>query len=355
MQSGAPWAALAAVAVAAVLLWSGLAPADAPPQAIQPFSGPLVPEGWPNVAPDEGEAEEPAAASAPPGVARIEAYSIQVHGEPAHGLVARPANDVVPLTLAVFAHPWGGEAADYEDDLLGLARRGVVAVAMDFRGPRDDFKVQAGVEDTLAATLRLQADYPTIGRTLLYGHSMGGEVAMLAAMAAPPGTYDYVFSGAGVSDLEALWHSFVMVRPAIERETGGTPAQVPEAYDARSPVDRIPDLLDRGVSRYFIVHGAGDTPVPVDHAERLYEGMEAAGLPVSYYVVTMDEDPPWCPVPQTCIDPDLPALADHAAGRYRLMQPFVDNRIERLPDPPAQAVRGTYDGDSGQYDPSDVG
>lgn len=355
MNSRAAWAALAAVAVAAVLLGSGLAPADAPPRALQPFSGPLLPDGWPNIVPGEGSADGASPAPTPPGVARTEAYSILVGGEPAHGLVGRPASDVVPSTLAVFAHPWGGEAADYADELLGLARRGVVAVAMDFRGAREDFKVHAGVEDTVAATLQLQAEYPTVARTLLYGHSMGGEVALLAVIAAPPGTFDYVFSGAGVSDLEALWHSFVMVRPAIERETGGTPAQVPEAYDGRSPVDRVAALLDRGVARYFIVHGAGDTPVPVDHAERLYEGMEAAGLPVSYYMVTTDEDPPWCPIPKTCVDPDLPALADHAAGRYRLMQPFVDNRIDRRPDPPAQPVRGTYDGDSGQYEPSDVG
>ena len=37
------------------------------------------------------------------------------------------------------------------------------------------------------------------------------------------------------------------------------------------------------------------------------------------------------------------------------MEPFLDHRIERLPDPATQAVRGTYDGDQGTYDPSDVG
>lgn len=322
-----------------------------------PVVGPLPPEGPEGDDPTDAQAEpNPAAENgAEPGAswqpAHTESYALPVDGEPAMGLLAVPSAD--PTTLVVLAHPWGGSASDYAEDLQQLAERGVLAVAMDFRGAEDDFKVRAGVEDTVAATLDLAARFPTVDRTLLYGHSMGGEVALLAVAAAPPGTFDYVFVGAGVTDLEALWHSFLAARPAIERETGGTPAEVPDEYRRRSPVDRIGDLADRGVARYFVVHGAGDAPVPADHAERLYEALSTAGLPVSYYVVTTDEDSAWCvPVAQVCPDP---VLASHSAGRWDLMLPFVENRIDRLRDPAEAAVRGTYDGDAGTYEPSDVG
>jgi dipeptidyl aminopeptidase/acylaminoacyl peptidase len=270
------------------------------------------------------------------------------------GFVGIPGSD--PSTLVVLAHPWGTTADMYGNDLQQLAESGVLAVAMDFRGEPGDFKVRAGVEDTVSATLALQAAYPSIDRTLLYGWSMGGEVALLSAAVAPSGTYDYVFSGAGVTDLEALWNSFLYARPFVEQETGGPPDAVPVEYDVRSPVARVADYKDKGVARFFIVHGAGDAAVPVDQAERLYEAMADAGLPVSYYMVTANQDPWLCvPVVTLCAGSAPTGVANHEAGGLRLMRPFIDNRIERLPDPAQQAVRGTYDGDTGTYDPSDVG
>lgn len=286
--------------------------------------------------------------------ARVEPFDILVAGQPAVGLVGIPSGE--PHTLLVLAHPWTSPAETYRDVLLGYAQQGVLGVAMDFRGAVEDFKVVAGVEDTVAATLALQARHPSVDRTLLYGYSMGGEVSFLAVAAAPPGTYDYVFDGAGVTDLTALWHSFVAARPAIERETGGPPTDVPGAYAERSPVERVHLLADKGVSRYFIVHGAGDAPVPVEQAERLYSRMVEAGLPVSYYVVTTNEKPMVCtPVVIVCIEGPPKGLANHEAGSLRLLLPLLQHRIDRLPDPAPGAVRGTYDGETGVYEPSDIG
>jgi pimeloyl-ACP methyl ester carboxylesterase len=296
-------------------------------------------------------ADPPTAAQ---GAARVEAIALDVEGQTAQGLVGIPASE--PTTLVVFAHPWSTPAETYRDALLGFAQQGVLGVAMDFRGEVQDFKVNAGVQDTVAATLALQGGHPTIDRTLLYGYSMGGEVSFLAVAAAPPGTYDYVFDGAGVTDLAALWRSFVAARPAIEKETGGTPTDVPGAYSQRSPVEQVAGLADKGVARYFIVHGAGDAPVPVEQAERLYSRMADAGLPVSYYVVTTNHDPWVCtPVVTVCVQGPPKGVANHEAGSLRLLLPLLQHRIDRLPDPAPGAVRGTYDGDTGAYEPSDVG
>ncbi|HJQ92771.1 MAG TPA: prolyl oligopeptidase family serine peptidase [Candidatus Thermoplasmatota archaeon] len=290
----------------------------------------------------------------PGGPHRVEPFEIEVAGGSARGLVAIPEG--TPTTLVVLAHPWSTGSELFRPDLERLAGTGVLGVAMDFRGEVDSFKVGAGVADTVAATLALQADHPSVDRTLLYGWSMGAEVAFLAVADAPAGTYDYVFDGAGVTDLAALWHSFYAARPFIEAETGGTPAEVPAEYARRSPVERVAELKDKGVARYFIVHGAGDAPVPVEQAERMYSGLAEAGLPVSYYVVTTNEEPWLCtPVVTVCAPNPPKGLANHEAGGPRLMRPFLDHRIERLPDPAAAAVRGTYEGDTGTYEPSDVG
>ena len=297
---------------------------------------------------------ESAPAAAAVAAAHVESYEVQVDGETATGLIAIPT--VTPTTLVVLVHPWGGTAELHRAGLQALADAGVLAVAMEFRGDQGAFKVEAGVQDTVAATLDLQARHPTVDRTLLYGWSMGGEIVLLAVARAPAGTYDYVFEGAGVTDLTSLWVVFVAARPAIEHETGGTPFQVPDAYMQRSPIEHVDDLEDKGVARYFIIHGVGDTPVPVEQAERLYSRMADAGLPVSYYLVTMDKDA-WVCTPAVILCAPTPpvGVANHEAGGLRLMQPFLDHRIDRLPDPPADPVRGTYDGNAGTYEPSDVG
>lgn len=294
---------------------------------------------------------EPAASGRPwpPGT---HALVLDVGGQAATGLLSVPQGE--PIAIAVLAHGWGGDAESYRGHLESLAARGAVAVAMDFRGERGAFKVQTGVEDTVAATRALQQAYPSVQRTLLYGWSMGGEVALLAATAAPPGTYDYAFVGAGVTDLQAFWESYPLAQQAIEEETGGPPTAVPEAYAARSPVLQAGTIAAAGMQRVFVVHGGADNVVPVDHAERLVQALEAAGQPVSFYLMTRSRLEGLCLQPGACAA-DLPAPAMHDAGAFGYLRPFVEHRVDGLPDPDEAAVRGTYDGYTGKYEPSDVG
>lgn len=298
-----------------------------------------------------------AEANAVPAPAHVEPYTILVDGQPATGLLGVPDPSApAPTTLLVFAHAWQGNAEGYRGDLQAFAERGILAVAMDYRGDLMDFKVKTGVSDTIAATRQLQASHPSIDRTLLYGYSLGGEVALVAAADAPAGTFDYVFAGAGVADLQTLWGFFQAGRTAIEQETGGTPAQVPDAYRERSPVDRAADMAGKGVARFVVLQGAGDTVVDVGQGERLYSAMRDAGLPVSYYVVTVDQGAWACaPVVPVCAGQVPEGAANHESGGLRLMLPFLEHRLRRMPDPMAGAMRGTYDGDTGVYSPSDVG
>jgi dienelactone hydrolase len=342
------------VLVAALAMAGCVAPEGAPAdQAVQgaavpsePILTPVGPTGEvPPPPAGEASGKEPASAR-PPG---LYALRLQVDGEEATGLVAVPQG--VPTTLVLVAHGWGGDAALHRPDLEAMAAHGALAAAMDFRGPTMAFKVMAGVADTNAAALALQREYPEVDRTMVYGWSMGGEVALLAPLAVPPGTYDYVFSGAGVMDLTTFWHEWPLARPAIENETGGTPAEASAAYGDRSPEVRAGAIAQRGLARVFLVQAAADSTVPLEHAERVFAALQEAGQPVSYYVVTKDRTDV-CLVSQ-CQPQTLPA--GHDAGQFRLLRPFIEHRIDRLPDPAQPAVRGTYDGETGEYDPSDVG
>lgn len=333
-RTSTAWA-LAALATATLLAGCLQAPAPSPPEDVlqAPLSAPRA------------DLQAEGARAPTPWPAGIHAFNLTVEGQDATGLLAVP--DGKPGTLVVVAHGWGADAAFHRQDLEMLAAEGALAVAMDYRGPRSAFKLSAGVEDTVAATLLLQEAYPGLARTLLYGWSMGGEVALLAPLAAPPGTYDYVFAGAGVMDLEMLWRENPLARADVEHETGGTPFEVPNAYAERSPLPRAQDLAGRGISRVFLLHGAADGVVPIEHSERMYEALQAAGVPVSYYVVTRDRSVVCSPF--SC--QELATPADHFAGRMQPMWPFLAERIAGAADPAEPFLRGTYDAYAGTYEP----
>lgn len=301
---------------------------------------------------DDAPAPEATTAAEPvnPWPAGLFRITIDVDGQAADGLLAVPEG--TPRAIVLVAHGWGGSADQHRRDLEVLAELGALSVAMDFRGDPSAFKVMAGVEDTLAATQLLQESYPQVDLTMLYGWSMGAEIALLAPTRMPAGTYDYVFAGAGVSDLTTFWGN-PLAQAAVEAETGGRPHEVPGEYDIRSPVKQGAALALSGVKRVFVVHGDADPVVPVEASERLYQSLTEAGQATSFYVVTKDKRPLGCFASQ-CL-PTVVGPADHEAGGYRLMEPFIQHRLDRLPDPLEVAVRGTYDGDAGTYDPSDVG
>jgi hypothetical protein len=70
------------------------------------------------------------------------------------------------------------------------------------------------------------------------------------------------------------------------------------------------------------------------------------------YVVTLDDLRMDC-IHAAC-PPTLPGPGTHDAGLFRILQPFLLHRVQGLPLPQALAQRGTYDGSSGYYEPSDV-
>jgi acetyl esterase/lipase len=70
---------------------------------------------------------------------------------------------------------------------------------------------------------------------------------------------------------------------AIQAETGGTPADVPQAYVDRSPIAQVAGIAAQGLRRAFVNHAAGDTIVTPTQAQQLTAALVAARVPVSTY------------------------------------------------------------------------
>jgi dipeptidyl aminopeptidase/acylaminoacyl peptidase len=221
----------------------------------------------------------PAAAHA--DVPPVVDYSLVVAGQTATGRAVLPTG--APTVLVVFCHGFGGNGAYYDGYLADAAAREYAAVSMDFRGAQGAWKVRTGWEDTISATLDLQARYPSVTTTIIWGISMGGEVSGLSVAYAPAGTYDYWVEDAGVENLVEEWATVPGFQGAIQAETGGTPADVPQAYVDRSPVLQAGKIAAQGLRRVFISHAAGDTVVTPTQAQEMTAALAAAGVPVSAY------------------------------------------------------------------------
>lgn len=250
-----------------------------------------------------------------------ERYSVVVDGETALGYLAYPTT-VTPTTLLVFGHGCCGKPNQTGFVQAYAQSYGVVVVAMDYRG-FGGWDVLKGSQDLVAATVDLQARFPSVTRTVLWGISMGGETTGMA-VAARPDLFDYWVDTFGVTNLfeefVALGH-YPGVSPNpndpsnptgsyIVRETGGTPATVPLEYAKRSPVLLAGQMA--GIKRAYISHGVGDLIVPYSMSREMYANLVAAGVPVTLHTVVSGgggQQGPWgVPVPGPCStvvpDPD---------------------------------------------------
>ena len=121
-----------------------------------------------------------------------------------------------------------------------------------------------------------------LGRTVALGFSAGGHLALWLSsrhkvgedsplLSRPKGFFRGVVSLAGLTDLRAAWNLRVG-DGVVRRLMGGTPEEVPERYDAGSPIE----LLPTGVKQ-VLIHGANDENVPVSQSEGFVERARKVG------------------------------------------------------------------------------
>jgi dienelactone hydrolase len=266
----------------------------------------------------------------------------------AAGFAAIPANGQA-RSLVVLAKGLGGKAEQWRPLMEDLARQGTASIAMEYRGEAGAWKVEAAVQDTLAATAALKAAHPEAQRVVLVGYSMGGEVSGLVLARAPPGTFTHWVEGSGVMDLAAQWRETVTFQPLIEAEAGGRPDEVPDRYQALSPLGDVRGIAQQGLHRAYIVHGVADVIVPVEQGDRMADALKVAGVPLSYTVVATEPAAWACtPLVLVCAPTQAPdAPANHEAGISPLVLRLVRDLAAGAADPQAPYERHVVDAATG--------
>lgn len=218
--------------------------------------------------------------------ATVEPYTANGAGT---GLLARPVG--TPVGLVVVLHGYGHVAESHRGHLQDLADEGFLAVAMDF-GPQGGFRLGSGAAETLAAIADLDDDVAADLPRILFSVSMGTTVAGMV-LAAKPGYFDSWVVSEGLSHLTETWAAAKAVSPGIafaqqavadiEAECGGTPAQAPLCYQARSSVLRTPEF--QGLTGAVVVHGLNDGLVPYNQGRETVAALRAIGVPTDFYTV----------------------------------------------------------------------
>ena len=185
-----------------------------------------------------------------------------------------------PHPVVIFVHGGFWRAA-YNLDHAGhlcaaLTRSGAATWSIEYRrigdagggwpGTLDD--VLHGSEHIKALSRRYPLD---LRRTIAAGHSAGGQLVLwLAAQMAVD--LRGVVPLAAVSDLRRAW-ALQLSGGVVKQFLGGSPEQVPQRYDATSPIELLPISVPQRM-----VHGTTDQIVPFEMSERFAKKSQNAKL-----------------------------------------------------------------------------
>jgi acetyl esterase/lipase len=187
-----------------------------------------------------------------------------------------------PCIIVVHGGSWAGGDSAQLPALNGyLAARGYVVASISYRlAPEHPFP--AARDDVLAAIAYLQGRAPELGidprRLVMLGRSAGAQLALLVAYTAENPAIRGAIGFYGPADL-AYGHahparkSVIDSVGVIERYLGGSPAAVPEIYQAAAPISHVRP----GSPPTLLIHGRRDTLVAPIQSQMLAERLAEAG------------------------------------------------------------------------------
>ena len=174
-----------------------------------------------------------------------------------------------------------GDKGEFARQAIDLAADGYLVIEPQYRlAPAHTFP--AALVDVKAAIEWARSEAVGYGgdpeRVVGVGHSAGANLVVLAAATADdpafepelyPGTssaLSAVVGYAGVYDFQAFEN-----HDAHAGYLGGTPEELPEAYELASPVTQV----DVGMPPTLLCHGTEDETVPIEQSELLAEVLSA--------------------------------------------------------------------------------
>lgn len=194
--------------------------------------------------------------------------------------LAYPAGTRGPLPSVQIHHAGGGYEPIYDRMALDLARRGFLGVTMVHRGyPGAGGRMEYGKGEVadIGNLVRELCSRPLVdpGRMGIMGYSRGAHNALLAV------ERHRCFRAAALWSAPVDMVDHVAVNPWVAEIIGGSADELPEEYAARSGL-LWADRIDCPV---LLLHGADDEVIPVRHALRLAEALDAKGTPYELHVI----------------------------------------------------------------------
>jgi acetyl esterase/lipase len=116
-------------------------------------------------------------------------------------------------------------------------------------------------------------------RTLVMGHSAGGQLAL--CLAAHESSVKTVISLAGVIDLLQAWELHLSDNAVVEF-LGGKPGDVPEHYQEADPMQ----LTIGSATTQWLLHGSADDVVPLSFSRNYAEQKKKRGEDARYLEIT---------------------------------------------------------------------
>jgi acetyl esterase/lipase len=206
--------------------------------------------------------------------------------------LARPKDGDGPFPMIVCIHDGGwiaGKREDMATTIEVLARRGYIAVTLDYR-LAPDHRFPAPIEDCKAAVRWLRAnakkyhgDADHIG---VLGTSAGGHLACLLGVtdkadglegtggnADQSSRVQAVVSFSGPTDLASDEWGAVAVETNLMPLLGGPLKEKKDVYRKASPSS----YSGKGAPPFLLFHGSADRVVPLDQTKRFAEKLDKAG------------------------------------------------------------------------------
>lgn len=199
-----------------------------------------------------------------------------------------PADSLRPAVLVIHGGGWheplerDGMASHAER----LAEAGYVAFNLSYRLVPHGGEFPHAVQDCLCALAWVRAHAADYGvdpaRIGALGYSAGGHLVSMLGVAAgapevapdcaagPTAPVAAVVSGAGPEDMRTLLRA-----DAVTDFMGGTADEVPDRYDAASPITHVAP----GAPPFLFIHGEDDWFVPLESSTRMAAALDAVGAP----------------------------------------------------------------------------
>lgn len=212
--------------------------------------------------------------------------------------ITRPAAGDAPRAAVLLFHggAWMVGTAGRESmarPATALAEEGYVAFNVEYRltgDPAGNHLWPAQLDDAQRAVRWVRANADRYGvdpdRVGAYGHSAGGHLAALLGVRETRDTGDPELAGyssrvscvttiAGHLDLRIPYPG-EFDRQSLVALLGGTPDEVPDAYQDASPITWV----DAESTPFLIIHGGADDMNPVVHARTMATALQQAGVEV---------------------------------------------------------------------------